>query len=442
MRRTLMAGVSVVAASAMMLAACGSSTTTKSSASPATSSASSKHVTITFMESMASGTQKVALPHLVKEFEQKYPSITVKLIVEPNYLTMQQKEEAAVAAGAPPTIAQGYTNLAATYAAAGTIVPLDSYVDGKDGISASEKADIAPAIWKNIHLADGKIWMWPFTKTILLDYYNADLLKKDGVSPPETWAQVVADAPKIDKNGDWEFSINPGSLSGPQHGTSVFLSMIVAYGGKWIVNGKPDFDSKAAVKALSILASLAKEGALKTGTSYPGQAALDAGHAAFDFSSNTGYPYEVSGAGKKFKLGFAALPSGPAGAGNYINGTSIMLFAKATPAQRSAAWTFMKWLTEAPQLAYWSEETGYLAFNKASIPLMRSYNSTHAYQGIANASVADAVATPGYAWWTEAIGELANAEAAAISGAETPQVALAAAEKAALHDEATGGKAY
>jgi multiple sugar transport system substrate-binding protein len=429
-------GITVSLAIALLLAACSSTTST--STKPSAKAVSSGPVTISFMESMASGTQVTALPHLVSEFEKANPKITVDLIVEPNYATLQAKEEAAIAAGDPPTIAQAYTNLAATYAASNVIVPLTPYVNGPSGLTKTQESEIVPAIWKNIHLADGQIWMWPFTKTILLDYYNKTLLTADHLSVPTTWNQVLADAPVLEKSGHWAFSINPGSLTGPQHGTSLFLAMIIEYGGKWIVNNKPDFNSPAAIKALSVLTSLAKSGALKTGTSYPGQAALDAGHAAFDFSSNTGYPYQVSGIGNKFTLAEAPLPAGPSGESNYINGTSIVLFKKSTAAQKDAAWTFMKFLTSPAAMAYWSTETGYLAVNQAAIPLMKSYNATHPFQTIANSSVVGAEATPGYAWWTTAVGQLANAEASAISGVATPKAALDQAQTEALSDVTSG----
>jgi len=399
---------------------------------PVAQAAAASGVTISFMEAMSSGTQKTALATLTSEFEKANPGIKVQLISEPDYGTLQQKEEAAVAAGSPPTMGQAYENWAATFASSGAIVPLGSYVNGKDGVSAAQQKQFWTSVWDDLYLPGGKIWMWPFNKSDYVVYYNATMLKRDGLSVPRTWAQWAAEGAKITHGPYWEESMATGTLSAPENGTYLYLSMVRAYGGTWTKAGKPTLDTKAAVTALSVLQGMVKKGYLKIGTNYPGQTALGAGRSAFDISTVAGYPYVLDAVGKKFNMEVAPVPSGPAGEGNALEGTNLVIFSKATPAEKQAAWEFMKWLSEPKQTAYWAEQTGYLPVTRAALPLMASYDATHPYQEIAAKELQYATPSPAYSWWTEAVGEVGVALEAALVNNQPPAAALASAQQKAM----------
>ncbi len=424
---------SVVATVILIVSGCGASTSPKPKATP------SGPVTISFMEAMSSGTLKPALEQLVAEFQAAYPKITVNLIAEPSYSVLQQKEEAAIAAGNPPTIGQAYENWASSYASSKAIIPLASFVNGANGITAAQKSKFWTGIWKDLYLPDGKIWMWPFNKSDFVMYYNSNRLSADGVSVPTTWSQFATAARTVTKGGDWGLSMDPGSSTGPANGTEFYMSLIEAYGGHWIVNGKPDFDSPAAIQAATYLQSLVKAGAVKVGTNYPGQTAMGAGRSAFDLSTIASYGYNMAAIGGKFPMGVAAFPSGPGGQGNALEGTNIVIFSDATTAQRDAGWTFMKWLTEPGQTAYWAEHTGYLPVTEAALPLMTSYDSSHPYQEIAAKSLDYATGTPPYGWWTQASGELASALESILINNVSPSSALKTAQQQALAAEASAG---
>jgi multiple sugar transport system substrate-binding protein len=381
---------------------------------------------------MSSGTQKPSLDLLTSRFERTHPGIKVNLIAEPNYGVLQQKEQAAIAAGAPPTIGQAYENWAAGYADAKAIVPLDGYVHGKDGITAAQQKQFWKGVWKDLYLPDGKIWMWPFNKSDYVMYYNADKLAAAGVPVPKTWVQFATVAKALTKNGNWAWSTDTGTLAAPADGTIVMLAMIHAFGGQWIANGKPTLDTKAAEKALGFLADLKKAGALQIGTNYPGETALGAQRSAFDLSTIAGYPYELAADGKKFTMKVAPLPSGRNGQGNAMAGTNSDVVAKASSAQRAAAWQYMKFLSEPRQTAYWAEATGYLPVTRAALPIMKRYIATHPYQQIAAQSLDVARGNPPYAWWTVAEGQLATAMQAVLDNGGDPAHALAAAQAKAM----------
>ena len=424
-RRRRWVAVTALAASGFVLTACASSSGPSSPAKAAGSS-------ITFMEAMSSGKLKTTIDSLVSQFEKSHPGLTVTLVPEPSYGVLEQKEQASVAAGNPPTIGQAYENWAASYAASSAIVPLDSYVNGTAGISAAQKASIWPNVWADLHLPDGKTWMWPFNKSDFVMYYNSTMMSSQHQPVPTTWATWASTAEAVTHGGQWGVSIDPGTAAAPANGTYLFQAMIQAYGGAVVTNGKPTLNTPAAAAALGLLVSMEKAGALKVGTNYPGQTALGAGKSLFDMSTVASYYYNEQAIGNKFPMGVAAFPSGSTGPGNVMQGTNIVMFAGASPAQRQTAWTFMKWLTEPAQAAYWAEGTGYLPISKDALALMTSYVTAHPYVTIASHSLATATSTPPYAWFTEEAGAMSTALQAVLIGHSSIAAALAQAQSASL----------
>jgi multiple sugar transport system substrate-binding protein len=396
--------------------------------------AKTKPVTITFAEAMSSGTLKTTMQSLVAQFEKAYPGIKVSLLTESSYGVLNEKTEAMLAAKNPPTIAQAYEDWAAEYKAADAIVPLSSFVNGKNGLTKKETSDFWAPVWKDQFL-NGKLYMWPFNKSDFVMYYNASWLKKEHQAVPATWAQFakVAKAITSKAKDQWALSIDPGSTGeGAANGTYLYMALVEAWGGHLMQNGKPDFNSPQAKAALAYLKGLYQDGALKLGTSYPGQTAMGAEHGAFDLSTIASYYYDQSADGGKFAMGVAAMPKGPSGEGNILQGTNIVMFQRATRAQKNAAWTFMKWLTEPVNTAYWATHTGYLPVRKSAINFMKGYYQSHPYQKIAASSLAYAQETPPVAWFDQAAGDLGNAIQAAVTGTQSVASALNQAQAQAL----------
>jgi sn-glycerol 3-phosphate transport system substrate-binding protein len=76
----------------------------------------------------------------------------------------------------------------------------------------------------------------------------------------------------------------------------------------------------------------------------------------------------------KFDFGVAMLPAGkqrgsPTGGGNFY------IFKKSTPAQRDAAFKFIKWVTTPERAAQWGIDTGYVAVRPEAFetPVMKQY---------------------------------------------------------------------
>jgi multiple sugar transport system substrate-binding protein len=420
----------VLAATALLATACGGGSTPTSSGPPADSNAP---VTITFMEAMSSGAQKSSLAQIVKDFQAKNPTITVELQEQPDYGTLNTKINAQTAAGTPPTIAQVYENWADELASSQVIVPLDDYVT-----TSADYQNFPAGIQKDLKLGDGKTWMWPFNKSVVVQYYNTTMVPK----APTTWDEFAAAAKTASTGNVVGLSIDPGSSSAPAGGTALFEILAQAYGDPAFspTDGTPQFTNPGVVKALDYLVAMKKNGSLALGTNYPGQVALGGQTGAFDVSSVASYPFNLKAVGDKFTLGVAPLPSGPAGVGNQLAGTNIALFSAATDAQKAAAWKFMQFLTSAPEMAYWASTTGYLPVNTAAQqdPAFTAYAAKNPWITAAAQQLDTAIPLPPKAWVNQASGALSIAIQSAINNGTPSATALQTAQDAALKAQKAG----
>ena len=188
------------AATAALLAvsACAGGGSTGSSAASAPAAKITKPVTITFDEVESSGTLKTEMTTLVAAFEKANPKITVTLAPYATYGPLYTAERAQVAAGKAPTIGQAYEDEAQTFAQAGSIVPI-SQVAGT--AKPAELSTFYAGVQKDLYLPDGKMWMWPFSKSLQLLFYNGTMLKQHHIATPTNWTQFGA-ALKAASKGD------------------------------------------------------------------------------------------------------------------------------------------------------------------------------------------------------------------------------------------------
>ncbi len=346
---------------ALAVAGCGSSATPTASSSP-------KHVTITFEGSLVRGPYSTYMQTLVKKFEKQNPHITVTLIGQPNWMVLHAALITAVTGGSPPTIGQVENSWVPRYAQSNALVPLNSFIKGPSGLSATQIRAFWPQIW-NQQRFSGKVYTMPFATSDTILYYNASWLMKDHLPVPTTLQQLTNDmkAATSTSHNTWGISMDPGTSSAAANGTYWFISLLHAYGGHLIQGNKIVWDSSAGVHALQYIQNLYRAGALKLGNNYPGQAALMSDHALFDISSDTSYPYFMHARTSSFNLEAIPLPPGPAGQGDVSTGFNLAIFSAASAAQQQAAWQFLKFINTPANQAYWSENTAYLPTTSTSM---------------------------------------------------------------------------
>ena len=167
----------------------------------------------------------------------------------------------------------------AEFATAGWIRPWTGQYKAA-AINGTLKGPLQTAIWR------GKLVAVPYNSNTQLLWYRSDLVK----TPPKTWAQMIADAEQLAKQGKPHLI----EIQGAQYeGTVVWFNTLVASAGGSILNptstaaqlGPP------AVKALSIMQQLAHSSAadpsLGVQMEDQNRLAMESGTAAFELN----YPY-------------------------------------------------------------------------------------------------------------------------------------------------------
>lgn len=145
---------------------------------------------------------------MVDKFNASHPNIEVELSVVP-YDAWAQKMKSAQAAGNAPEIYQNNFSSLPTAASHGEILPLDEYMD--------------PKVWDDLYdnvegfvTVNGKHYGYPMlveTPTVLM--YRKDMFTAAGLDPekpPTTWAELLADAKKLTKNGVYGINLAQGAV--------------------------------------------------------------------------------------------------------------------------------------------------------------------------------------------------------------------------------------
>jgi multiple sugar transport system substrate-binding protein len=430
-RYTWAAGAACAVATMLTVTACaggGSTGSSSSSASPVATTIS-KPVTITFDEVEAAGSLKTAMTSIVKSFQAANPKITVSLTPYATYGPLLTAEKAQVAAHKAPTLGQAYESWAQTFAQSGSILPISSVAGS---VKPAELSTFYTGVQKDLYLPDGKLWMWPFSKSLQLMFYNGSMLKADHISTPTTWTQYAAALKTASKQGVVGTTIDPGSAAAPTSGEEWLEELAAANGTPvYKADGTPQFTSPAAESALNYLVSLKKSGALATGSNYPGETALGAKKGLVDISSSAGYYYESQAVGKKFPLVTTVMPGGNSGAPDMMAGGNLVVFSAATSEQKAAAWKFMQYLASPAVQARWAAATGYYPITSRALtqPAMSSYLAQNPWVKTTIGGLNGAIIDPPQTWVTACGGYLSTALSAALSGTSASS-ALSTAQNA------------
>jgi multiple sugar transport system substrate-binding protein len=300
--------------------------------------AANEPVTIDFWHAMSSGHQP-NLQALVDGFTAEYPYITVTLTYQGSYSALQGKINAAVAAGNLPTIAQVYENW---------VTPLESilYPIGPH-MTMMEVGDIVDGLVPS-NTYNGVLTTVPFNKSIMVLYYNADLIP----TPPTTWAEFydLAKTLTVDLDNDGVID-RYGTALRPAANPEQFLVFLNQAGGS-LLNAdwtEVTVNDAAGMAAIQYCGSLIPYTYITSEYIKKGAANLQA-------------PYTP------YSLGVSMLPAGPATQGSMIQGTNLAVFnvPNQTQAQKDAAVLLARFLLRAENTVFWAMKSGYQPVTKSA----------------------------------------------------------------------------
>lgn len=307
---------------------------------------------------------------MVAEFEKGNPDIKIKSIYAGSYQDSVAKALTAYKGGNAPQLAVLLSTDMFTLIDEGAIVPFDPMVktdEDKKWLTGFYKAFMANS------QTGGKTWGIPFQRSTIVMYYNKDLFKEAGLNPdapPATWDELVTQAKKLTKT-DSSGQVKQWGLEIPSGGSFAYwlFQALTTPNDAMLMNAdgnKVNLDKPAVIEALQFWHDLAyKDKVMPTGT-------IDWGTTPKDFLvGKTAMMWTTTGnltnvrKNAKFDFGVAPMPKAKRG-GSPTGGGNFYLFESATPAQRDAAYKFVKWMTTPENAAAWSIATGYVAVSPAA----------------------------------------------------------------------------
>ncbi len=329
-----------------------------------------------------------ALSTMIKEFNETHPNIKVNGVSMGRYQALSQKLMASIVSNTQPAMAQAYESWIAKFIEGDAIVPIEKFINGKNGLPKKELSDFYPVFIKSSTIND-TIWSFPFNKSVRVMYYNKDMFYQNGLdvnSPPKTWEEFISVCKKLTQDKDRDGRTD-------QWGTTFatdawqFENLLLQSGGEIMNedNTEPLFNSKEGVEALNYLYNLLnkyKVAYLSTG--YDGQNDFLASKVAMVEGSSVSTVYLRKG-GIPFNLGMAPIPYNRT-KHNLISGTNIVIFKNDKDSdnekKQKACWEFIKWFTNPEQTAKWSLMTFYMPVRKSVLQNKKVQERFDQYPGL------------------------------------------------------------
>ena len=324
----------VLAAAAIVAVVAGAAGTARS--------ASAKTTTITFWHAYAENPSAPEMQRLTKivipRFEKLHPGVKVEQVPF-GYGNLQQKLTTSVAGGTLPDVIRADLAWVSQYAKLGAFAQLDkSMPDFQKYADAVYPGSLATNYYK------GHYYGLPLDTNTRVMMYNEQALASAGISsPPTTFAELKADAPKLKAKGIYLFA------DGGTGGWNI-LPWIWSGGGsltnKTFTRASGYVNSAKTVAAVQLLADLYAQGAIPNLiTGDQGATGTEDGLATGKYATILDGPWMFpifAKAYPAFKLKTAMVPAGPGGSVSVVGGEDIVL--SQSSKNKAAATEFIRFM--------------------------------------------------------------------------------------------------
>lgn len=355
----------------------------------------------------------VLIQAMGEAFNAGWKGLPIKIERVGGYSDIFRKTAASIQARKLPAMAVAYESMTAEYVESGAVMPLDDFVAG---FSEQDRADFFPAVLQANRFEEfgGHYYSFPYTKSVLMMYYNRRVLDAAGVAKvPETWEEFLAAARAVKaKTGKFAYaaSVDCSTIDG----------MIFSMGGDVTQGRNTLFDHPATIRVFELLETMTREKLVYqiTPGTFDDEVALAADEVAFTIRTSSGRASIDRAMGDKRRWGMARLPQAdPAKPATVLFGANMTIF-NVGEAQQAAALAFLKEFTSTENCVRWATQTGYLPIRKSAAehPDMQAYWAGADYLRSAFDSLPFARMEPNIAGWQEVRKAVENAETQVLTG--------------------------
>ncbi|WP_437953213.1 ABC transporter substrate-binding protein [Sorangium sp. So ce296] len=351
------------------------------------------------------GKNREVLLSLVDKFHREQGRYRIDAVYQGDYFEALAKLRTALAARAAPALTHVVGEVVPYLAEAGVLEPLERFL-GAPG-AGDGGLDVVEALGQAGTFVGGgerPLVCLPFNRSTPIAYYNRDVFRELGLSPPSTWDELRQTAARLvvrDGGGtrrwgfecpiDWWF----------------WAALVGQAGGELLgPDGAPAFGGEAGVRALRFWQALVHED--RTMKPPPGRdynawqvtnTDFLSGRVAMIWTSTAFLRYLEDNAGQtgagRFEVGAAPLPrdvraSVPTG------GTMFVMPRGAAPAAQEAAFAFLRWMMEPAQANAWATRTGYMPVSRRGLAALArdGYYAAHPNDRVAVDQLAHAAPWP------------------------------------------------
>lgn len=306
-----------------------------------------------------------AIKEMVKEFNETNEwGIVVNESFKGSYQELNQAIRAALAGGGAPDVAMAYENDTLEYMSAEEILPLDPYLESEQyGVSEEQLSDILPGVLarQRVEAYEGRTMSWPHGNSSQGLYYNADLLKKAGISaPPADWEELLTQARQVKKATGLSYTaIGTGKIGW-------YYNILRSKGSDLYdpKTGTTDFGSAESVESLELLTQLFKEKLAYTAKDTEQE--FTNARVPVEIATTARTTTKIEQIGNKFTWNVAMTPQEMDEPITQLYGGNHVLFAS-DDNQQLASWLFMRWFADKEAQAIYASRTGYSPAVKSAL---------------------------------------------------------------------------
>lgn len=310
-------------------------------------------VEITFWHAM-NGDQESSLQGFVDRFQKENPNITITLQNQSSYQDLQQKITATTASPKNlPTITQAYPDWLLNAMDENLVLDLKPYIENET-LKFDNYDDIIQG-FREASTINGKIYGIPFNKSTEVLWYNKTLLDKLGLKVPTTYDEFA--------NVSKEVTTKQNIVGGGFDSLSNYYSTYLKNEGV-VFDSKLDPTGDASTKAVNYYLDGIKGGYFRiAGTDKYLSSPFGNQKLAMYIGSNASETFIKESVDNKFEIGVAPYPAKEV----MQQGTDLFVFNNATAEQKTAAYEFLKFLTNKDNQITWAQETGYIPVRESAI---------------------------------------------------------------------------